>query len=215
MSQAAPLKLWGRLSSINVRKVMWTAQYLKLPLERLDAGAAFGVVNTPQFRQMNPNAMIPVLQDGDFTLWESNVIVRYLCENHGSGTLYPGNSQQRFDAERWMDWQQSELNRASGPPFVQWFRTAPDQRNHALIDEFTRKMQRCLEIVEVHLAQQPFMAGQCLTMADIPILCEVHRWWAVRAVSGDAGVAYPAIERWYAPLLAYSASKGVLDLPVT
>ncbi len=208
------LKLWGRISSINVRKVMWTAQYLNLPIQRVDAGAAFGVVNTPEFQKMNPNAMIPVFQDGDFTLWESNVIVRYLCEKYSNGALYPSQPQQRFDAERWMDWQQSELNRASGPPFVQWFRIAPEKRNPALIEEFTRKMQHDLSIVEAHLSQQPFMAGQSLTMADIPMLCEVHRWWAVRASSGDA-LAYPAIERWYAPLLAHPASKRVFDLPIT
>jgi glutathione S-transferase len=209
------IKLWGRISSINVRKVMWTAQYLNLLIERIDAGAAFGVVNTPEFQQMNPNAMIPVLQDGDFTLWESNVIVRYLCEKYSSGALFPSNREQRFDAERWMDWQQSELNRASGLPFVQWFRTAPEQHNMALIEEYTRKMNHWLGIVEAHLAKQPYMAGPSFTMADVPILCEVHRWWAVRAMSGDNSIAYPAIERWYAPLLAHSASKGVLDIVVS
>jgi glutathione S-transferase len=209
------MKLWGRISSINVRKVMWTAQYLNLPIQRVDAGASFGVVNTPEFQHMNPNAMIPVLQDGDFTLWESNVIVRYLCEKYSSGVLYPSDTKQRFDAERWMDWQQSELNRASGLPFVQWIRVAPEQRNHALIEEHTRKMNHWLAIVEAHLAKQPYMAGHALTMADIPILCEVHRWWAVRKISGDHSHAYPAIERWYAPLREHAASKGVLDLPMS
>ncbi|WP_349627828.1 glutathione S-transferase family protein [Variovorax sp. PCZ-1] len=209
------LTLWGRISSINVRKVMWTAQYLNLPIQRIDAGAAFGVINTPEFQQMNPNAMIPVLNDGDYTLWESNVIVRYLCEKYSNGALYPSDTKQRFDAERWMDWQQSELNRASALPFAQWVRTAPEQRNHVLIKEHTRKMHHWLGIVEAHLAKQPYMAGNSLTMADIPLLSEVHRWWAVRARSGETSPAYPAIERWYAPLLAHPASKGVFDLPVS
>lgn len=212
MSQT--LRLWGRISSINVRKVMWTAQYLGLPIERIDAGAAFGVVGTPEFQRMNPNAMIPVLQDGDFTLWESNVIVRYLCEKYSLGDLYPKEPQQRFDAERWMDWQQSELNRASGLPFVQLFRTAPEQRNAALIEEYTRKVNHCLAIVEAQLARQPYLAGEHLTMADIPVLCEVHRWRAVCAASG-AAFAYPSIERWYSPLLTHSASRGVLDSAVS
>jgi glutathione S-transferase len=215
VSTAVPLTLWGRISSINVRKVMWTAQYLNLPIQRIEAGAAFGVVNTPEFQRMNPNAMIPILQEGDFTLWESNVIVRYLCDKYSFGALYPTDAKQRFDAERWMDWQQSELNRASGPPFVQWIRTAPEQRNLVLIEEYTRKMNHWLGIVEAHLAIQPYMAGQTLTMADIPLLCEVHRWWAVRKASGESNTTYPAIERWYAPLLAHPASKGVLDVPVS
>jgi glutathione S-transferase len=213
VSQA--LRLWGRMSSINVRKVMWTAKYLGLPIERIDAGAAFGVVGTPEFQRMNPNAMIPVLQDSDFTLWESNVIVRYLCEKYSLGNLYPTQPKQRFDAERWMDWQQSELNRASGLPFVQLFRTAPEQRNSALIEEYTRKVNHCLALVDAHLANQAFMAGERLTMADIPLLCEVHRWWAVRERAGECEHAFENIQRWYAPLFSHAASAGVLDLPVS
>ncbi len=213
MSQA--LRLWGRMSSINVRKVMWTTQYLGLPIERIDAGAAYGVVGTPEFQRMNPNAMIPVLQDSDFTLWESNVIVRYLCEKYSLGDLYPKEPQQRFDAERWMDWQQSELNRASGLPFVQLFRTAPEQRNTALIEEYTNKVNHCLALVDAHLASQAFMAGERLTMADIPLLCEVHRWWAVRERAGEREPAFQNIQRWYAPLLEHMASRGVLDIAIS
>jgi glutathione S-transferase len=205
------LKLWGRISSINVRKVMWTAQYLNLPMERIDAGATFGIVNTPEFQRMNPNAMIPVLQDGDFTLWESNVIVRYLCEKYSFGQLFPSARELRFDAERWMDWQQSELNRATGPAFVQWFRTEPQQRSMAIIEDSTRKTERWLAILELHLQNHHYMAGDQLTMADIPILCEIHRWWALP----QPRPSYPAIERWVAPLLAHEASAGVLDISMS
>jgi glutathione S-transferase len=207
------LKLWGRISSINVRKVMWTAQYLKLAIERVDAGGKFGLLDTPEYQRMNPNAMIPVLQDADFTLWESNVIVRYLCAKNSFGphALYPQDIRASFNAERWMDWQQSELNRATGPAFVQWFRTAPAQRNAAIIADSTRKTQHCLAIVEAHLQHHAYMAGDQLTMADIPLLCEIHRWWALP----QPRPSYPAIERWYAPLLAHPASQGVLDLPIS
>jgi glutathione S-transferase len=202
------LKLWGRISSINVRKVMWIAQYLQLPITRVDAGGKFGLLDTPEYQRMNPNAMIPVLQDGAFTLWESNCIVRYLCAKHSLGHLYPEPHEHRFDAERWMDWQQSELNRATGPAFVQWFRTEPQQRNMGIIEDSTRKTQRWLAILESHLQQHHYMAGDHLTMGDIPILCEIHRWWALP----QPRPSYPAIERWYAPLLAHEASAGVLDI---
>jgi glutathione S-transferase len=211
VSATTALKLWGRISSINVRKVMWAAQVLKLPIERVDAGGKFGLLDTPGYHRMNPNAMIPVLQDGEFTLWESNVIVRYLCEKYSSGALYPSEVQSRFDAERWMDWQQSELNRATGSAFVQWFRTAPEQRNMAIIEDSTRKTEHLLAILESHLQQHRYMAGDQLTMADIPILCEIHRWWALPQPRSS----YPAIERWYAPLLAHEASAGVLDISMS
>mgnify|MGYP006147565503 CR=1 FL=1 len=106
------LHLWGRLSSINVRKVVLCAQVIGLELPRTDAGLTHGVVNTPEYRANNPNGLVPLLQDGDFTLWESNAIVRYLCARYGAGEnpLYPVDLPQRFNAERWMDWQATDLN---------------------------------------------------------------------------------------------------------
>src|SRR5574339_543486 len=100
------LRIWGRLSSINVRKAVLCAQVLGVPFERIDAGLSYGVVNTPDYRAKNPNGLVPLLEDGDFTLWESNAIVRYLCAREAS-PLYPQDLQRRADAERWMDWQQT------------------------------------------------------------------------------------------------------------
>ena len=103
------LNIWGRISSINVRKVVWCAQELGLDFQRTEAGGKFGVVQTPEYLQLNPNALVPVIDDGEgedrVILWESNVIVRYLCARHSMGKLYPEPLAQRFDAERWMDWQ--------------------------------------------------------------------------------------------------------------
>ena len=126
---AHTLQIWGRLNSLNVRKVVWAAQETGMPFTRTDAGMAFGIVKTPQYLQMNPNALVPTLQDGELVLWESNVIVRYLCAKYGAPALYPQDLAQRFDAERWMDWQQTTLNRASGPAFVQLIRTPEAQRD--------------------------------------------------------------------------------------
>jgi glutathione S-transferase len=134
------LHIWGRMSSINVRKVVLAAQWMGLNFKRTDAGLSYGINKTPAYLRMNPNAQVPVMQDGDFTLWESNVIVRYLCAKHGAPTrptasgslssegavprigrlgaaafsahLYPENLTKRFDAERWMDWQQTTMNNA-------------------------------------------------------------------------------------------------------
>ncbi|WP_137918406.1 glutathione S-transferase [Hydrogenophaga sp. 2FB] len=203
------LHLWGRLSSINVRKVVLCAQVLGIDLPRTDAGLAYGVVDTPDYRARNPNGLVPLLRDGDFTLWESNAIVRYLCAK--VDRLYPEDLQQRFDAERWMDWQQTTLNPAGSPGFKQWFRTPAEQRNAAVIAQSVAATEPLFALLDDHLSRQPFMAGDTLGMADIPIACEVHRWWGLP----QPRPAWPHLERWYAGWLALPASRGVLDQPLS
>lgn len=206
------LKLWGRTSSINVRKVLWTLQALQhqtgIEFERVDAGLSFGVVNTSDYLAKNPNALVPLLEDGGFQLWESNVIVRYLCAKYAHGTLYPEDLQQRFEAERWMDWQQTALNNASRDAFYQWIRVKPENRQSALIAQSVAATEPLLDMVDAQLSRHAFMAGAQLTMADIPIACEIHRWWGLP----QPRPAWPNIERWYAQMLAHPASRGVLDL---
>ncbi len=203
------LQLWGRLSSINVRKVVLCAQVLGLELPRTDAGLAHGIVDTPDYRQRNPNGLVPLLQDGDFTLWESNAIVRYLCAREKR--LYPDDLRQRFDAERWMDWQQTTLNPAGSPGFKQWIRTPAEQRNAQVIAQSVAATEPLFAMLDEHLSRQAFVAGDALTMADIPIACEVHRWWGLP----QPRPAWPHLERWYAGWLARPASRGVLDLPLS
>ena len=205
------LKIWGRLSSINVRKVVWAAQEVGVPFERTDAGAAFGIVQTPSYLALNPNALVPLIQDGDFTLWESNVIVRYLCASHALGTLYPDTLPERFNAERWMDWQQTTLNPAGRDAFIQLIRTAPAQRQADLIARSNRDTEALLAMLDSHLSAQAFMAGAQFTMADIPIGCELHRWFGLP----QARLAHPHVERWYQSLCERPASKGVLDLTLS
>jgi glutathione S-transferase len=203
------LHLWGRLSSINVRKVVLCAQVLGVELPRSDAGLAFGVVDTPDFRSNNPNGLVPLLRDGDFTLWESNTIVRYLCAREGK--LYPTDLQQRFNAERWMDWQQTTLNPAGSPAFKQWIRVASAQRDAGVVAQSEAATEPLFAMLDTHLSRQAFMAGSALTMAEIPIACEVHRWWGLP----QPRPPWPHLERWYAGWLAMPASRGVLDLPLS
>lgn len=205
------LTIWGRLSSINVRKVVYAAQELGLPFQRIDAGSEFGIVRTDAYLAKNPNALVPLLEDGGMQLWESNVIVRYLCAKHSPGQLYPLELPQRFDAERWMDWQQTTLNPAGRNAFVQWFRTPADKRDMRLIAESTAATESLLAMLDAHLARQPFMAGERMTMADIPIACEVHRWQALP----QARPEHRNLERWYNTVKARPAARGVFDFPLT
>ena len=205
------LHIWGRISSINVRKVVWTVQHLNLTHQRTDAGGQFGIVKTPQYLAHNPNALVPLLEDGDFRLWESNVIVRYLCAKYADGSLYPPGLQGRFDAERWMDWQQTTLNPAGRDAFVQLIRKPGGQVNAALVEASVAATGPLLDLLDAHLARQPFMVGEQLTMADIPIACEIHRWRGTPV----AHTARPHLDRWYQSILSLPASRGVLDIALS
>src|ERR687884_1346177 len=119
------LTLWGRTNSINVQKALWCIEELGLAFRRLDAGREFGVNDTPEYRRMNPNGLVPTIEDDGFVLWESNVIVRYLAAKHGAGTLCPSDLRARFDAERWMDWQQTTLGLPIRDVFWMLVRTPP------------------------------------------------------------------------------------------
>ena len=205
------LKVWGRMSSINVRKVVWAAQELGLTLQRTEAGGPFGIVKEPRYLRMNPNAQVPVIDDEDLILWESNVIVRYLCAKHAAGKLYPLDLRERFVAEQWMDWQQTTFNPAGREAFVQWIRTPAGQRQPERIAQSTAATGPLLDILDAHLARQPFMAGAQFTMADIPVACEIHRWFGLP----QPRPARPHLDRWYETMLARPASRGVLDLPLS
>ena len=205
------LKIWGRMSSINVKKVVWTAQELGLDFQRTDAGGLFGVVKTPDYMALNPNSLVPVIEDGDYVLWESNVVVRYLTAKYSSGQMYPTELRERFDAERWMDWQQTTVNPASRPGFWQLIRTPPEQRNPVLIAESNAAVESLMATLDAHLATREFVVGERFTVADIPLGCEVHRWFGLP----QPRQSRPHVERWYASLQSRQASKGVLDLALS
>lgn len=205
------LKIWGRLSSLNVRKIVLAAQELGLPFERIDAGGSFGIVRTPDYLAKNPNALVPVIEDDQVTLWESNVIVRYLCARHAPDTLYPLALPRRFDAERWMDWQQTELNPATRPAFLQWIRTPEDRRDPEIIAQSVARADPLLSLLDQHLSRQPFLAGDRLTMADLPIACELHRWVNLPQPRTER----PHLDRWYAAMLARPSSHGALDVALS
>jgi glutathione S-transferase len=205
------LRIWGRLSSINVRKVVLAARWLGIPYERTDAGHEFGIVGSPEYLARNPNGLVPLIEDDGFVLWESNVIVRYLCARHPAGRLYPQELQPRFDAERWMDWQQTTLNPAGRGAFIQLMRTPADRRSPEAVAQSVAATEPLLAVLDAHLANRPFMGGDAFTMADIPIACEIHRWHGLPLQRP----ARPHLERWYQGILSQAASRGVLDIPLS
>ncbi len=171
------LKVYGRITSSNVMKVLWMLSELGVDFERVDAGMDYGVVDTPEYRAMNPNGRVPTIQDGELTLWESNAIVRYLAAKHGGEALWPSDLAHRADLDRWMDWQQTTLNPAFTPVFWGLVRTAPEDRNHDTIKAAVGASCNALTILEHRLKNQNWPGGNTLSIADIPLGPNVHRFF--------------------------------------
>jgi len=205
------LRIWGRVSSINVRKVVWTAQELGLEFQRTDAGGQFGLVREPDYLRQNPNGLVPMIEDDGYVLWESNVIVRYLAARHAPGTLYADDLPTRFLIEQWMDWQQTTMNPAGRDAFLQWIRTPAAQRDDARIAQSVAAMDPLLDLLDERLARQAFLAGERFTVADIPVACEIHRWYGLP----QERAARPHLDRWFQTLLDRPGARGVLDQPLS
>jgi glutathione S-transferase len=187
------LKIWGRTTSSNVMKVLWACAELGVSYERVDLGGPFGGNDDPAYRAMNPNGVVPTIEDDGLVLWESNVIVRYLGRKHGLGSLVPSDARTCADADRWMDWQQTTLNPPFGPIFLGMVRTPPEQRDMAAINASVAKVQGLLGILDRRLADRPYVAGDRLTMGDIPFGPNVHRWLHMPIPRQPL----PNVEAWY------------------
>jgi glutathione S-transferase len=210
------LRIWGRTSSINVQKVMWAVAELGLAHERIEAGGAFGRLDTPEYGAMNPNRLIPVLEDDDdddgaTRVWESNSIVRYLAARYGAGGLWPEDPARRSAADRWMDWQLTTAQPNLGPVFLGLIRTPPEQRDMAAITAAAERLGKAMQVLDGHLAHRPFVAGDGLTMGDIPVGCVYWRY-----VNLDiARPSLPHLDGWYARLQERPGYRQQVMLPLS
>jgi glutathione S-transferase len=205
------LKLWGRINSINVQKVLWALAELNVPYERTDAGLQFGVVNEPFYRRMNPNGRVPTIEDDGFVLWESNAIVRYLSAKHGAGVLWPNDPRQRADADRWMDWTTSTVAPALTPVFWGLIRTPPEKRNMASIEAEAEKVGQAFQVLEQSLEGRDHVAGKGFTMGDIPLGTFVHRWYALAVKRPKL----PRVEAYYERLQERAPYRKHVMLPLS
>jgi len=171
------LKVYGRANSINVMKVMWVVGDLKIAHTREDVGGQFGKLKEDWYVKMNPNSVVPTIDDDGFTLWESNAIVRYLAAKHGAGSLWPDDAKTRADSDRWMDWQLSVLGPAMREVFWGLVRTPPEKRDARLIEDSRQKSYAALQILDRHLANRDYVAGSSLSMGDVPVGVFVSRWF--------------------------------------
>ncbi|MFJ1301674.1 glutathione S-transferase family protein [Pseudomonadota bacterium AL_CKDN230030165-1A_HGKHYDSX7] len=205
------LKIWGRLSSLNVQKVMLAVRELALPHELVERGGQFGGLDTPEYGKLNPNRRVPVIDDGGFVLWESNAIVRYLAARYGNGTLWPTDPCVRGDADRWMDWQTTEWQPAMIPAFLQLIRTPESERNAAVIDKSVKQINACAQLLDAALQGRDYVSGAQFTMGDVALACSAHRWLGLPIERP----ATPALSAWYRRVMMRPATAGVLTLPLS
>ncbi len=205
------LKLWGRVNSINVMKVLWTLAELGLPYERVDAGMQFGIVESDEYRAINPNSRVPTIDEDGFTLFESNTIVRYLCAKYSLEHLCPSDLRARADTERWMDWATAHLQPVVTPVFWNLIRTPPERRNMETVMSNTLASNKAMEVLEWGLAHRPFLGGDSLTMGDIATGVWVHRWYSLPV----SRPVLPRVKDYYARLLDRPGYRAHVALPLS
>jgi glutathione S-transferase len=206
------LKIWGRNTSSNVQKVMWAVGELGLPHQRLDVGGAFGKTKEEPYLSMNPNSLVPTLEEDGFILWESNSIVRYLARRDGSGKLEPRDAKECARASQWMDWQLSVAGPAIRDAFWGLIRTPKEQQDHAAIKKSQAATTDAMKLFDGQLAKTRYAAGDNFSMGDIPVGIMAYRFWTLCPDRPKLA----NLERWYKDIEGRKAFQDhVKAVPIT
>ena len=204
------LTIYGRKSSFNVQKVMWLVGELNIAHRHVELGGAFGGLDAPEFRALNPHGRVPVIVDGDVTVWESHTILRYLAARYGGSSFWDDDPAVRSQSERWMDWAHTTLQ----PDFltgVFWgfYRTPAAQRDTRAVEEKIRRSAQHFQLLDKILADRPFLLGNRLTLADIPAGTHLYRYFNIDI----ARPRVPNVERWYRTLAERPAYRAHVMVP--
>ncbi|MFA6125013.1 glutathione S-transferase family protein [Sphingomonas sp.] len=202
------LTIWGRLNSHNVKKVAWFAEELALPYVRHDVGGQFGMGDA--YLALNPNALVPTIEDDGFVLWESNAILRYLAARHGGKRWWPEDPVQRAQADRWMDWQ-FEYGDAQRGAFLHLIRRPLAERDPAVIAASAAACAAKMQILDHALAQTPWLSGTDFGIGDIPMGTYAHSWF----ILDIARPSVPHVEAWYARLTERPGYAAQVMIPLT
>jgi glutathione S-transferase len=203
------IRIWGRTNSVNVKKALWCLDELGLEYERIEAGMQFGVVNTPEYRSMNPNGLVPTMDEDGFIVWESHTIVRYLADKYGKGVLRPMDLLPRTIANQWMDWAftfQGSVRDA----FWNLIRTPAAKRDAKAVEASRVKSGEMAKILDAALADRMYVAG-AFSMGDIPIGCEVQRYLRVPIERPS----WPHLDAWFERLRQRPPFAKHVDIPLT
>ncbi|MCC8952623.1 glutathione S-transferase family protein [Bradyrhizobium sp. Pear77] len=213
MDSKPQLTIWGRPNSVNVQKVLWCLAELDLPYQRIDAGMQFGKNDQPDYLAMNPNGRVPTLVDGDYVLWESNSVMRYLCMAYGqSSPVYPRAPKARAAVDRWLDWTLSTLQPVERPLFWGLVRTAPDKRDMVQIQKDADAAGVVWRVVEAQLASRRYIEGDQFTIADIALGAFARRWFGVEGVTKPK---LPHLERWFGEIAQRPAFVRIVAPPMS
>lgn len=204
------LKIWGRRSSLNVQKVMWLVGELDISFEHLPAGGDLGGLSEPSFLALNPHGRVPVIQDGEVVVWESQAILRYLAATYGRDSFWSDSPARRSQFDRWMDWSQSSFQ----PDFLNgvfwgFYRTPEHLRDMRAVKI---KIERCstyMRLLDRVLAERPFLASDKMSLADIPIGTSLYRYFNLNIDRPDV----PHVEAWYARLQQRPAYREHVMIP--
>ena len=205
------IKIWGRTDSSNVQKVLWCCGELDLAFERVDWGGTFGGNKDPAYVAMNPNGLVPTLKDGDFILWESNSIMRYLNAKYGHGKLLPATPEGMANANRWMDWQLSAFNPAIVPLFWGLIRTPEEKRDAKAVQSAFEKTVKAWQMVEDHLANSRYLGGEEFSLGDIPLGVWAYRWFNLPIDRPNQ----PNVTNWYDRLKQRQSYQTHIMIPLT
>jgi len=206
------LKIWGRNTSSNVQKAMWAIGEIGLACERIDIGGPFGKNREPAYLAMNPNGLVPTLEEDDgFLLWESNSIIRYLAGKHAAGGLEPKDRKLHALASQWMDWQLSVMAPALTPVFWGLVRTPPAQRDMTAIETGKARTTHAVTMLDAQLAKTQFLAGDAFSYGDIPVGVMARRYRDLVPERPE----FRNFERWYAAIAARPAfAQHVSAIPL-
>ena len=204
------LTLLGRRSSSNVQKVAWLLAELGVDHRHIELGGAFGGLDTPEFRMMNPHGKVPVLKDGDLVVWESHAILRYLASAYGSGRFWSEDPGERSQADRWMDWSQTVLQ----PDFVSgvfwgFYRTPEDQRDWTAINGAVDRCSTHFRLIDAMIEGKDWLFGDEPTLADIVIATHLYRYFELDIERSEL----PHVVKWYERLQARDTYRQHVMVP--
>lgn len=206
------LKIWGRKNSSNVRKALWVAEELGLAYESINAGGAFGINDQPEYLAKNPNGVVPMIEDGDFVLWESNAIVRYLAAQYApDSALFPSDPKARAQADKWMDWTTSTFAAPFRTVFWGVLRTPAEQQDWAQINVAKVTIEGLLRVVDKALSTQPYLSGEAFGMGDIPLGCFAYAWFEMPIERAEL----PHLKAWYERLQQRPAYRAAVMTALT